>query len=236
MLFSDVFSTPGFEPGPSRWSEADDGIGARAGTTISERTDFASHGRLAAGLSLMSRIFPKSSEADAPSAGAAPSPSVELDVLFRNEQHRLVRFFTRYRASHEDARDLAQEAFLRLSRADLAGPGSVLRPAHYLRTIARNLLKDRARAAQRGAVLVDAQEKEIAGPDEIARLEARDSLTRVEAAINTLKPKTRGIFMAHYVEGLGYAEIAARTGLSVSGVEKQIARAFEQIHRITGLH
>jgi RNA polymerase sigma-70 factor (ECF subfamily) len=89
---------------------------------------------------------------------------------------------------------------------------------------------------QRGAVLVDAQDVNLAGPDEITRLEVRDSLARVEAAINTLKPKTRGIFMAHYVEGLGYAEIAVRTGLSISGVEKQIARAFEQIHRMTGLH
>ncbi|CAN5287993.1 hypothetical protein BH10PSE14_BH10PSE14_20790 [soil metagenome] len=42
--------------------------------------------------------------------------------------------------------------------------------------------------------------------------------------------------MAHHLEGLGYAEIAARTGLSVSGVEKQVARAFDHIDRLTGLH
>lgn len=163
---------------------------------------------------------------------------MELDVLYRNEQHALVRFFTRYRASPEDARDLVQEAFLRLSSIDLRRSGSISRPAEYLRQIARNLLKDRAKAARRHAVdaHVNADDCDLAGVDELARLEARDSLVRLESAIKSLKPKTREIFMAHHLEGLGYAEIAARTGLSVSGVEKQVARAFDHIDRLTGLH
>lgn len=168
--------------------------------------------------------------------GAVPT-MVELDVLYRNEQHALVRFFTRYRATPEDARDLVQEAFLRLSRADLRRSGSILRPAEYLRQIARNLLRDRAKTARRHAAdaHVNADDVELAGADELGRLEARDSLGRLEAAMKSLKPKTRGIFMAHHLEGLSYAQIAMRTGLSVSGVEKQMARAFEQIHRLTGL-
>ena len=84
---------------------------------------------------------------DPPAAG--PSGAVELELLYRNEQHALVRFFTRYRASREDAHDLVQETFLRLARVDLDGPGRLLRPAAYLRQIARNLLRDRVRSAQR---------------------------------------------------------------------------------------
>jgi RNA polymerase sigma-70 factor (ECF subfamily) len=171
---------------------------------------------------------------------AAPGTSpavVELDVLYRNEQHALVRFFTRYRTSPEDARDLVQEAFLRLSRIDLGHSGSILRPTQYLRQIARNLLKDRAKAARRQAVdaHVSVEEVELASSDELARLEARDSLARLEAAMKSLKPRTREIFMAHHLEGQSYAQISARTGLSVSGVEKQMARAFDEIHRLTGL-
>lgn len=174
--------------------------------------------------------------AEEPPVTGAPT-MVELELLYRNEQHALVRFFTRYRASPEDARDLVQEAFLRLSRIDLNRTGSILRPAQYLRQIARNLLKDRAKAARRHAAdaHVDADDYDLAGSDELGRLEARDGLARVEAAIGSLKPRTREIFMAHHLEGLSYAQIAARTGLSVSGVEKQIARAFEHIHRLTGL-
>jgi RNA polymerase sigma factor (sigma-70 family) len=192
------------------------------------------------GFRVVTRSAPRDDGQDhqsAPLPEALPT-TMELDVLYRNEQHALVRFFTRYRASPEDARDLVQEAFLRLSRIDLRRSGSISRPAEYLRQIARNLLKDRAKAARRHArdAHVNADDCDLVGVDELARLEARDSLVRLESAIKSLKPKTREIFMAHHLEGLGYAEIAARTGLSVSGVEKQVARAFDHIDRLTGLH
>jgi RNA polymerase sigma factor (sigma-70 family) len=67
--------------------------------------------------------------------------------------------------------------------------------------------------------------------NEIRRLEARDSLARIEAAMHRMKPKTREIFMAHRLDGLTYCEIAERTGMSVSGVEKQMAKAIAQIMR-----
>lgn len=171
---------------------------------------------------------------EVPVAGA---PSlVELEMLYRDERHALVRFFTRYRASPDDARDLVQEAFLRLHRSERDRAGVILKPVDYLRQIARNLLRDRAKAARRHAAdaHVCADDVDLAGVDEVRRLEARDSLMRLEAAIKTLKPGTRDIFMAHRLEGLSYAEIAARTGLSVSGVEKQIGRAMDQLRRRMG--
>src|SRR5882757_6492134 len=119
------------------------------------------------------------------SSSAGAPAMVELDVLFRNEQHALVRFFTRYRASPEDARDLVQETFLRLARIDLNRSGSIMRPAEYLRQIARNLLKDNAKARRRHAAdaHLNADDVNLAGVDELGRLEARDSLVRLEAAM-----------------------------------------------------
>lgn len=176
--------------------------------------------------------------ADRPAATDAPrADAVELELLYRNEKHALVRFFTRYRASREDAQDLVQEAFLRLTRVDLDTPDRLLRPAAYLRRIARNLLFDRSKAARRHRddAHVGIDDVPLAAADEHRRLEARDSLARLDAAIRRLKPKTREIFLSHHLEGLNYAEIAARTGMSVSGVEKQMGRAFDEIHRLTGL-
>ena len=180
---------------------------------------------------------PSRAERPAATGAARSSDGVELELLYRNEKHALVRFFTRYRASREDAQDLAQETFLRLSRVDLDAPGRLLRPAAYLRRIARNLLLDRSKAARRhhDDAHVSADDVPLAAIDEERRLQARDSLARLEAAIRRLKPKTREIFLAHHLEGLNYADIAARTGMSVSGVEKQMGRAFDQIHRLTGL-
>ena len=57
-------------------------------------------------------------------------------------------------------------------------------------------------------------------------------MRRLEQAIGKLKSKTREIFLAQRIEGLSYAEIAARTGLSVKGVEKQMSKAIAKIDRI----
>ncbi|MDH7976000.1 sigma-70 family RNA polymerase sigma factor [Sphingomonas sp. AR_OL41] len=167
---------------------------------------------------------------------AAGPGSVKLDVLFRDQHHALVRFFTRYRASSDDARDLAQEAFLRFTDADRRAPGTVARPEAFLRQIARNLLRNRARSAVRrhDKDHCQADKEELAAPDEIRRLEARDGLARLEAALHRLKPRTREIFLAHRLDGMSYAEIAEVTGMSIKGVEKQMSKAIAHIDRWVG--
>ena len=47
-----------------------------------------------------------------------------------------------------------------------------------------------------------------------------------------LRPRTREIFMAHRIDGMTYAEIAERTGLTVKGVEKQMSKALAQLDRM----
>jgi RNA polymerase sigma-70 factor (ECF subfamily) len=79
---------------------------------------------------------------------------------------------------------------------------------------------------------VPADDATLVGIDQQRLLEARDMLQRVEAAVLRLRPKTREIFMAHRVEGLSYAEIAQRTGLSVKGVEKQMSKAIAALDRM----
>jgi len=63
-------------------------------------------------------------------------------------------------------------------------------------------------------------------------MEQRDTLRRIERAVEKLKPRTREIFLAHRVDGLSYAEIAERTGLSIKGVEKQMSKAIAKIDRM----
>jgi RNA polymerase sigma-70 factor (ECF subfamily) len=59
-------------------------------------------------------------------------------------------------------------------------------------------------------------------------------MRRVEDRLERLKPKTRDIFLMHRFEGMSYAEIAAATGMSEKGVEKQIAKAMTAILRVKG--
>lgn len=155
-----------------------------------------------------------------------------LDLLYRAQRPSLLALFMRGRATAADAEDLAQETFLRFARARTAS-GPVEQPGSYLRQIGRNLIRDRARAPATRLVIVDSETTDLAVSDEdaLCRLEARDSLRRIEAAMLRLKPKTREIFLAHRLDGMSYAQIAQATGLSVKGVEKQMTRAIAQIRR-----
>ena len=115
-------------------------------------------------------------------------------------------------------------------------PGNIGRneqPEAFLRRVSTNLLRDwgRASAAQQRShlTLEIASDQQL---DQVAVLESRDTLRRVEQAVRKLKPKTREIFLAHRVHGFTYAEIAERTGLGIKGVEKQMSKAIAKIDRL----
>jgi RNA polymerase sigma-70 factor (ECF subfamily) len=163
--------------------------------------------------------------------GSAEPDAVDIDRLYRNERSSLIRFFARNRASAHEAEDFAQEAFLRFARAD-ENAVSIARPASYLRQIGRNLLKDRVRSAEFRHIAPDADvEHAISDIDELGRLEARDSLRRLETAMIRLKPRSRDIFLAHRLDGMSYVEIAEQTGLSVKRVEKIMSKTIGQLTR-----
>ena len=168
-------------------------------------------------------------------ASAVNSP-LGIDMIYRNERHALVRFITRYRSNPEDAGDVAQEAFLRLAQSEQGRTDTILQPRAFLWQIARNLMRNQAKsAAARGERLhVVYDDEAVSDANEIARLEARDGLARVEAVMRRMKPRTREIFMAVRLDGMSYAEIAERTGMSVSGVEKQMAKAMAMLLKHTG--
>ena len=167
-----------------------------------------------------------------PSGGAAL-----VERLFRSEGPRLQRFLSRRRVRPDDAADLLQEAFLRLTR--LFALGSLpARPEAYLQQIVSNLLRDgsRRRASRSDALHgpLDAQPIVDPAPGPADHVEARDMLRAYEACVLKLKPKTRLIFVLHRRDGLTYAQIAAETGLSVSGVEKHMMKAIAHIDREIG--
>lgn len=154
-----------------------------------------------------------------------------LAELYRSESAKLVRILSRRSSSSDDAQDLVQDVFFRFARMRGRWPSSLERPQAYLRRIAMNLLKDRAKTDFRrsAALHVVADEEALPGPDQHRLLESRDMLRRLEAAMMRLRPRTREIFMAHRIDGLTYAEIAERTGLTVKGVETQMSRALAQL-------
>jgi RNA polymerase sigma factor (sigma-70 family) len=163
--------------------------------------------------------------------------SDQVDRLFRSQGPQLLRFLSRRTAHREDAADLLQEAFLRLIRLVSLTPFPE-HPEAYLQQIVGNLLRDgsRRRASRSDALHEPLDAHPIvdpaAGPADL--LEAHEMLRAYETCLLKLPPKTRQIFLLHRRDGLTYAQIAAETGLSVSGVEKHMMKAIAHLDRELG--
>lgn len=149
--------------------------------------------------------------------------------FYREEAPKLQRFFER-RTAPQDVPDLVQESFRRVLGH---------RPKHagaFLGRTAANLLTEVRRAAARrwSRAHESLDERRLGGCDPVPQLEARDALARIDAALATLKPKTREIFLMTRVEGRSYAEVGAILGMSEDGVKKQVAKAMGHLRRDVG--
>lgn len=172
-----------------------------------------------------------------PDDWAGPGGGVCAATIFGEQRPRLACFFRR-RAPAQDVGDLLQECFRRLLSSSAYPHVLAEQPGAYLFRTARNLLAEHHRTDERrmAADHHSYEEPEIAGPDPHVALEARDQMRRVADALTRLKPKTREIFLMHRVDGLSYSEIAAAKGMSVKGIEKQIAKAMVAIRRARTQH
>ncbi|WP_234703249.1 RNA polymerase sigma factor [Sphingobium chlorophenolicum] len=160
-----------------------------------------------------------------------------LAQIYRQERPGLLRFLSRW-ATKDRAEDIVQQVFSRMAAKPQHEHDAISAPGAYLRRAASNLLRDEAKSACRTRTADDILIEDLAltGSDPVAVLEARDRLARIEQAVLRLKPMTREIFLACRLDGYSYAEIAARTGLSVKGVERQMSRAIKQLGRHLRAH
>jgi len=125
----------------------------------------------------------------------------------------------------DEAEDLVQEAWLRL--ATYAQREQVLEPGAFLMRAALNLSTDahRARIHHGEQVVLDEDVLIDASPSVEDVLLSRERMVRLSECLAELPLRTQEIFLAHRHEGLRYQEIARRHGVSVSAVEKHIAKA-----------
>lgn len=149
----------------------------------------------------------------------------QITCLFDEHNRSLVRFLRARLHSEEEAKELAQEAYVRLLRLDDTDTISYLRA--YLFRIAANLATDRLkqrdrRARIRNVVLFDAGE---VSPAPERGLAASDELALVREAIEELPAKCRMAFLLHKIHELSVVETARQMELSVRMVRLYIARA-----------
>jgi RNA polymerase sigma factor (sigma-70 family) len=155
----------------------------------------------------------------------------DVDALYRKRAAHLICHFTATTADRDAASDVVHEAFAKFTALSLARRLLVVRPDAYLYKICVNLIRDRGRFQQPQSSFDDQSALVQGWHNPFAQLESRDTLRRLEAVMLRLKPKTREIFLAKRLDGMSYAEIAERTGLSVKGVEKHMSKAIAMIDR-----
>lgn len=140
---------------------------------------------------------------------------------------RLLRSVARASGRADEAEDLLQSAFIRLE--EYARRGEVANPGAFMIRVATNLARDNDRRLRvRRDCSVEVLDPATISDDHPLQhevFEARERLGRVMAALDSLGSRTRDIFLMHRVDGLKYREIAEIRGISISAVEKHVAKA-----------
>lgn len=154
-----------------------------------------------------------------------------LRAVFLDEQPMLLRLLVARLGNREDAEDALQDMWLRL---DQFVDKPVAQPAAYLYRIAANLAADRrisgARRGARDTAWLEAQPLAEELPDAERVLIARERLGQIEAALEAMPERMRTAFRMFRLEERPQRVIAEHLGISVSGVEKLLHRAWRQIH------
>lgn len=117
-----------------------------------------------------------------------------------------------------DAGDVVQETFVRFAKA-----GRLEQPRAWLYRTARNLALNQRRKRAR-EVRLDGRDESVAEPADVEGVTPDTMAERLErhgflrTVIGRLSERQRRLIEFKYVENLSYAEIAERTGLTVSNV------------------
>jgi RNA polymerase sigma-70 factor, ECF subfamily len=155
-----------------------------------------------------------------------------MDALVREHQPALYAFALKLCGQPQDANDLVQDTFEKALRADAGGIERGNDRA-WLFTVLHHLFIDRYRRRARGPQHANIDDVDVAAKEpEAPPAWTALSVDEVRAAMDELDPDFREAYRMHALDGLGYAEIAARLGLPVSTVGTRIMRARRKLRAI----
>lgn len=169
---------------------------------------------------------------------AAPSPSsppasetIDVERLFREHNAALLRFIAAKVGSEQEAREIAQEAYVHLLQLDHPAAVSFLRA--FLFKTAANLAIDRLRQRARRAHMTSMPELDFAvfelTPER--QLAGEQAIAVLGAAVSRLPPKCRQAFLLHRIYDMRIDEIAERMGIGACMARRYVARALEYVRQ-----
>lgn len=155
-----------------------------------------------------------------------------FDVLVARYQRPIYRLCYRYVNNHEDANDLAQDAFLKAWRA-ISGFRGESAFSTWLYRIAVNACLNhrslkRPLTQELPEVLVDPR------PGAEAEAERGDDARRIRAAVSRLPDRQRATLILKIYHDLTHEEVAAILGSSVGTVKANLFHALANLRRQLG--
>lgn len=148
------------------------------------------------------------------------------------DHHSWLLGWLRKRLRHGDtAADLAQDTFVHI----LGKPQALQelrQPRAWLSTVAHGLLVDRVRRqrVERAYLEAIAQLAQTQVPSPESQFILLETLVRVDALLDGLRPAVRMAFLLSRLEGLSYKQVAERLGISLGSVEKYMACAIRHCY------
>lgn len=160
-----------------------------------------------------------------PPAATAAQRAARLAQLFEEHNAALVQLLRVRLRSDQEAKDVAQEAYVRLLQLDQLGDVEYLRA--YLFRTALNIATDRLRSnAMRAAAHRDpmfAGSVDESSPE--TAVAAVESLHAVQRALNSLPARERYAFLLHRVAEVHVDKVAQQLGVSRRSVQGYVVKA-----------
>lgn len=152
--------------------------------------------------------------------------SIAYGELMRRYERTIHRHLLNLTGSREEARELAQEVFLRAWQA-LPSTESPDHVQAWFHRIASNLAFDLLRRRKVVAFEPIGDDYDAvsadAGPEQ--RLQAKQAMTGLHAALEALPAELKEVILLREVEGLQYDEISTALDINVGTVKSRLARA-----------
>ena len=167
-------------------------------------------------------------ESDGVDSCAAGDPSrgahaERIDQIFREHNQSLLRFLGGRLASEQDAKEVAQEAYVRLLQLDKPEGVSFLKA--FLFKTAANLAIDRVRRRRTSEIHEHYFFALDLEPSAESRTSAAQDAALTIAALVELPARHRAAFLLSRLDGLSTSEIAARLAVTERAVRKYLVKA-----------
>lgn len=157
--------------------------------------------------------------------------------FFQEYFEPVFQFARKYTEDEDTARDIAQDAFIRLyeRRADF---DAMEKAKSFVYITARNLCLDHLKHRKiehQYAQIIKTEEEEAEEQFYLEEVTYQETLRILRAAINQLPPQTREVILGS-LDGKNNNEIAETLGISVNSVKTLKKNAYKSLREILGKH